>query len=70
MHIKANQPKGNYLDGIESVFYLQKLSLMYRAILLDLLGVPANLYEDCLKRRTETLDRWFAENRSKLLIAT
>lgn len=65
MHIKANQPKDKYLDGFESAFYLKKLSLMYRAILLDLLGVPVKLYEERLRRRTESLDRWFAENRRK-----
>lgn len=66
MHIKANQPKDEYLNGLESAFYLKKLSLMYRAILLDLLGVPANLYEKRLKHRVETLDNWFAENHRKL----
>lgn len=66
MHIKANQPKGGYLDGLESAFYLKKLSLMYRAILLELLGVPANLYEKRLRQRVETSDNWFAENHRKL----
>lgn len=66
MHIKANQPKGGYLDGLESAFYLKKLSLMYRSILLELLGVPANLYEKRLRQRVETLDNWFAENHRKL----
>ena len=66
MHIKANQPKDEYLNGLESAFYLKKLSLMYRAILLDLLGVPANLYEKRLRHRVETLDNWFAENHRKL----
>lgn len=66
MHIKANQPKDGYLDGLESAFYLKKLSLMYRAILLDLLGVPADLYEERLRHRVETLDNWFAENHRKL----
>lgn len=66
MHIKANQPKDEYLNGLESAFYLKKLSLMYRAILLDLLGVPANLYEKRLRHRVETLNNWFAENHRKL----
>lgn len=37
-HIKSKQSR-IYLDGAESVMYLMKLSLLYRIVLFDLLGV-------------------------------
>lgn len=57
-HIKSKQEK-TYLDGKESVYYLCKLSLMYRMILFDLLGIPYELYEAGLLRGIKYLNgRW------------
>ena len=57
-HIKSRQEK-LYLDGKESVYYLCKLSLMYRIILFDLLGIPYEFYAGDLSKRIEGLNcRW------------
>lgn len=41
MHIKRNR-KNLYFNGNESVLYILKLSLLYRKILLDIIGVEYN----------------------------
>ena len=56
-HIKAKQGK-LFLDGAESVLYLCKLSILYRIVLLDLLGIPHKLYESNVKNRVEVLNQW------------
>ena len=57
MHIKRNQ-KIKYFDGNESVLYFLKLSLLYRRILLDILGVEKQVYVDKLRKCVSRLNRW------------
>ena len=54
-HIKSKQSQ-RYLDGGESVMYLMKLSLLYRVVLLDLLGIPQNAYKTALLSRVQTVN--------------
>lgn len=61
MHIKRNQEKG-ILDGRVCAFYLMKLSLLYRVVLLDLLGIPEASYEQRLEQEAKRLDDWAAAN--------
>ena len=42
-HFKSKQGRV-YLDGAESVIYLQKLSLMYRIVLMELLEIDESVY--------------------------
>ena len=57
-HTKSKQNR-IYLDGGESVMYLLKLSLLYRVILFNLLGIPQKIYNDKLtmyvKKLTTTM---------------
>ena len=57
MHIKRNQ-KIKYFDGNESVLYILKLSLLYRRILLEILGVEKQVYVDKLRKCVSGLNRW------------
>jgi len=57
MHIKRNQ-KIKYFDGNESVLYILKLNLLYRRILLDILGVEKQVYVDKLRKCVSRLNRW------------
>ena len=57
MHIKRNQ-KIKYFDGHESVLYILKLSLLYRRILLEILGVEKQVYVDKLRKCVSRLNRW------------
>ena len=57
MHIKRNQ-KIKYFDGNESVLYILKLSLLYRRILLDILGVEKQVYVDKLRKCVSRLNSW------------
>ncbi len=59
MHIKRNQEGKAIVDGRECVFYLMKLSLLYRVILLDLLDIPGDVYSQRLKDATEMIDGWW-----------
>ncbi len=61
MHIKRNQEKG-FLDGAVCVLYLMKLSLLYRVVLLDLLGIPETSYVQRLEREVERWDDWAVKN--------
>lgn len=56
-HIKIKQNR-NYLDGKECVLYLMKLSLLYRIILFDLLGVPEECYKEEIQARTNELNEY------------
>lgn len=56
-HIKSKQER-RYLNGEESVLYLSKLSLLYRVILFDLLGMIEESYKGKLCRRTDALNQW------------
>lgn len=55
-HIQKKN-SGDYLNGKESVIYLLKLSLLYRAVLFDLLGIPYELFDANLKDFVEKIDR-------------
>ena len=57
MHIKRNQ-KIKYFDENESVLYILKLSLLYRRILLEILGVEKQVYVDKLRKCVSRLNRW------------
>ena len=57
MHIKRNQKK-KYFNGSESVLYILKLSLLYRRILLDILGVEKQVYVDKLQKCVSRLNKW------------
>ena len=54
-HIKSEQGQ-TYLDGGESVMYLMKLSLLYRIVLFDLLGIPKKLYNASLISRVQRIN--------------
>lgn len=63
MHIKIIQKKGNmsFYDGKSSIFYIRKLSLLYRVILLELLKCPEASFEGRLEEAIRKLDEWFDE---------
>lgn len=53
-HIKSKQGR-TYLDG-ECVMYLMKLSLLYRVVLFDLLGIPSDLCSNQLNLRVQAIN--------------
>lgn len=57
MHIKRKQ-KGLYLNGSESILYAQKMSMLYRIILLEILGIEAEMYKKNMKKLINNLDKW------------
>ena len=54
-HIKSKQDRV-YLDGAECVMYLMKLSLLYRVVLFDLLGIDNSLFSDRLRLRVQAIN--------------
>ncbi len=54
-HIKSKQDR-IYLNSADNVMYLMKLSLLYRVILFDLLGISDALYKDKLSLRVQAID--------------
>ena len=38
--------------------YLMKLSLLYRIVLFDILGIPKDIYEVNLSSRTNIINNW------------
>lgn len=56
MHIKLHQGKGSFFDGEQSWYYSSKVSLLYRVILLDLLGIPESSYAQRLEDAVQALD--------------
>lgn len=54
-HIKSEQDETYLTDG-EYVFYLMKLSLLYRIVIFDLLGIGAEIYEDRLLKRVQSIN--------------
>lgn len=56
MHIKKNQK--NYFDGGECLKYSLKFSLLYRTILLSLLGIPYQRYKKRIQIVTKSIDEW------------
>lgn len=63
MHIKRDQPKERYFDGIESIRYMKKLSLLYRLVLFELLGIDEDIYRGRLENATKFIDTWNSRNR-------
>ena len=57
MHVKRNQRKPA-LNGEQSSLYAQKLSLLYRKILFELLEIDDSLYLEKLKHCVSSLDNW------------
>ena len=57
MHIKRNQ-RGIYFDGLESVLYSAKMSLLYRKIIFVLLGIEPGEYQENLKKCIQYWDQW------------
>lgn len=57
MHIKINQPNDKYYDGPHCVYYIRKLSLLYRVILLDLLGVDEDVYNKNINLLSDLYDK-------------
>lgn len=57
MHIKRKQKKPS-LNGSESVLYAQKICLLYRHVLLSLLGIEEKKYIDRLTIVVEKIDSW------------
>lgn len=57
-HIKSHTSK-LFLDGSESVLYAAKLSMLYRKVLLELLGINYAFYSESLK---ELACKWNAWN--------
>lgn len=57
MHIKRKQ-KGLYLNGSESILYAQKMSMLYRIILLEILGIEVEMYKKNMKKLINNLDKW------------
>lgn len=55
MHIKRNQKKPT-LNGEQSNLYAQKLSLLYRKILFELLEIDVSLYLEKLKHCVSSMD--------------
>ena len=56
MHIKRFQD--NHFDGEDCIRYLWKFSLLYRRILLEILGIPYQQYCSQLKTAVNTIDKW------------
>lgn len=56
MHIKKNQK--DFFDGKECIKYSLKFSLLYRRILLSLLGVPYQEYKENIKSASKKIDEW------------
>lgn len=57
MHIKRQQ-KGIYFDGSESVLYAQKMTLLYRIVLFEMLGIDSSLYQENICKLVNSLDTW------------
>lgn len=56
MHIKLHQGENTFFDGEQSWCYSSKVSLLYRVILLDLLGIPESSYAQRLESAVRALD--------------
>ena len=57
MHIKKKQ-KGIFMNGDESVLYIMKISLLYRHILLSLLGISEKETIEQIKKDVSIFDNW------------
>ena len=66
MHIKRNQ-KGIFFNGSESALYMMKISLLYRYILLSLLGVSKDDMIDRITKAVTGIDMW-NDNLNRFLV--
>lgn len=59
-HVKSLQDKA-CLDGVQCVFYIAKLSIMYRKIIFMLIGIDDTMYTDNIIKAVKALDNWYYE---------
>lgn len=57
MHIKREQ-RGVYFDGKESVLYAAKMSLLYRRIMFEVLGIDEGVYKEKLVACVTKWNKW------------
>ena len=57
MHIKREQ-RGVYFDGKESVLYAAKMSLVYRRIMFEVLGIDEEVYKEKLVNCVTKWNEW------------
>lgn len=57
MHIKRQQ-KGLYFNGSESILYAQKMVVLYRRILFEIMGIDKELYKEKMTSLIKSLDSW------------
>lgn len=57
MHIKRQQ-KGLFFNGNESILYAQKMTLLYRKILFEILNIPVETYNEKMKTLIKSLEKW------------
>ena len=57
MHIKREQ-RGVYFDGKESVLYAAKMSLLYRRIMFEVLGIDEEVYKEKLVNCVTKWNEW------------
>lgn len=66
MHIKRNQ-RTQAFDGKQCAAFMKKFSLMYRVILLDLLGVERSRYYERVISITGAINTWMREHGTCLI---
>lgn len=54
MHIKRKQQK-SFLNGSESILYAQKMTLLYRKIIFEILGIKEETYKNNMERKIKYL---------------
>lgn len=59
-HVKSLQDKA-CLDGVQCVFYIAKLSIMYRKIIFMMIGIDDTMHTDNIIKAVETLNNWYYE---------
>lgn len=57
MHIKRQQ-KGLFFNRFESILYAQKMTLLYRRVLFDILDIHEGAYKENMKSVIKILDNW------------
>ena len=57
MHIKRKQ-SGIYFNGLESVLYALKMSLLYRKIIFEILDIDEKDYKEKMEKNISKLDSW------------
>lgn len=57
-HIKFFQGK-DCLNGTQCVFYIAKLSILYRKIIFILLGFSEDIYDNNIQKAINAWDNWY-----------